>query len=142
MLDEQRFGADETPCLSVRHLSKRFGAGCPHCLGPGAQLNRNVCPRCGTVHAVRDVSLEVFPGEIVGVVGESGSGKSTFMKCLFFDEEATEGEVRALPYDGGAANLLELSPQQRRVVRARLVTLVLFKAVNRIPLGKITHQPI
>ena len=117
MLDEQRFGADETPCLSVRHLSKRFGAGCPHCLGPGAQLNRKVCPRCGTVHAVRDVSLEVFPGEIVGVVGESGSGKSTFMKCLFFDEEATEGEVRALPYDGGAANLLDLSPQQRRAVR-------------------------
>ena len=61
MLDEQRFGADETPCLSVRHLSKRFGAGCSHCLEPGAQLNRNVCPRCGTVHAVRDVSLEVFP---------------------------------------------------------------------------------
>ena len=39
------------------------------------------------------------------------------MKCLFFDEEATEGEVRALPYDGGAANLLDLSPQQRRAVR-------------------------
>ena len=55
MLDAQRFGVDEEPCLSVRHLSKRFGAGCPHCLAPAAQLERNVCPRCGTVHAVRDV---------------------------------------------------------------------------------------
>ena len=27
MLDAQRFGVDEEPCLSVRHLSKRFGAG-------------------------------------------------------------------------------------------------------------------
>ena len=48
MLDDQRFGADEAACLSVRNLSKRFGAGCPHCLEPDARLERNVCPRCGT----------------------------------------------------------------------------------------------
>ena len=117
MLDAQRFGVDEEPCLSVRHLSKRFGAGCPHCLAPAAQLERNVCPRCGTVPAVRDVSLDVFPAEIVGIVGESGSGKSSLMKCLFFDEEATEGDVRARPFDGGAANLLQLSPQHQRAIR-------------------------
>ena len=117
MLDAQRFGVDEEPCLPVRHLSKRFGAGCPHCLAPAAQLERNVCPRCGTVHAVRDVSLDVFPAEIVGIVGESGSGKSSLMKCLFFDEEATEGDVRARPFDGGAANLLQLSPQHQRAIR-------------------------
>ena len=117
MLDAQRFGVDEEPCLSVRHLSKRFGAGCPHCLAPAAQLERNVCPRCGTVLAVRDVSLDVFPAEIVGIVGESGSGKSSLMKCLFFDEEATEGDVRARPFDGGAANLLQLSPQHQRAIR-------------------------
>ena len=39
------------------------------------------------------------------------------MKCLFFDEEATEGDVRARPFDGGAANLLQLSPQHQRAIR-------------------------
>ncbi len=117
MHDDLRFGAHERPCLSVRHLSLRFGNGCPSCLGSTPVLERNVCPRCGTVHAVRDVSLDVFPGEIVGIVGESGSGKSSFMKCLFFDEEATAGDVRALPYDDGAENLLDLSPQHRRAIR-------------------------
>lgn len=115
--DARPFGADEEPCLSVRHLSKRFGAGCPHCLAPDAKLERNVCPVCGTVHAVRDASLDVYPAEIVGIVGESGSGKSTLMKCLYFDERATEGEVRVAPYDDGAANVLEASPQHKRRIR-------------------------
>lgn len=115
--DVQPFGADEKPCLSVRHLSKRFGEGCPHCLAPDALLERNVCPVCGTVHAVRDASLDVYPAEIVGIVGESGSGKSTLMKCLFFDEQATEGQVTVAPFDGGAANVLGASPQQKRRIR-------------------------
>ena len=108
---------EEAPCLSVRNLSLRFGQGCPACAAADAPLERNVCPVCGTVHAVRDVSMEVYPGEIVGIVGESGSGKSSLMKCVYFDQRATEGDVRALPFDGGARNLLELSPQQRRRVR-------------------------
>ena len=39
------------------------------------------------------------------------------MRCLYFDECATEGDVRALSFDGGAANLLTLSAQQQRAIR-------------------------
>ncbi|HYB21939.1 MAG TPA: ATP-binding cassette domain-containing protein, partial [Thermodesulfobacteriota bacterium] len=48
----------KTPLLEVRSLSVRF-------------LTDE-----GTVQAVENVSLEIYPGEILGLVGESGCGKS------------------------------------------------------------------
>lgn len=97
---------DEAPVLSVRHLAKRFGAGCDYCRDPHVQLERNICPVCGTVHAVRDISLEVHRGEILGIVGESGSGKSTLMQCLYFDQEPTAGDMRVAAYDEAGATAL------------------------------------
>ena len=44
---------EQSPCLSVSHVSKRFGEGCEYCLSPDAKLERNICPHCHTVHAVR-----------------------------------------------------------------------------------------
>jgi putative phosphonate transport system ATP-binding protein len=107
----------ENPCLSISHLSCSFGSGCSYCAQPDARLERNICPRCATVHAVRDVSLEVYPGEIVGIVGESGSGKSTLMRCVCFDLPASKGAVFADPVREGTLNLLECSSQQKRHIR-------------------------
>jgi len=36
----------------------------------------------GGVHAVDDVSIDLYPGEVMGLVGGNGAGKSTLMKCL------------------------------------------------------------
>jgi putative phosphonate transport system ATP-binding protein len=69
------------------------------------------------VHAVRDVSLNVYAGEIVGIVGESGSGKSTLMRCVCFDVPATKGSILASPVENGSVNLLGCSSQQKRAIR-------------------------
>jgi ABC-type glutathione transport system ATPase component len=70
------------------------------------------------VKALRGVSLDIFPGETVGLVGESGSGKTTFGNVLLGLVNPTAGEVqfagRALRGRGASRRLrgrLQVVPQ-------------------------------
>ena len=47
----------------------------------------------GGVHAVEDVSINLYPGEVVGVLGHNGAGKSCLMKCLAGAMVIDGGEV-------------------------------------------------
>ena len=112
----------EQPVLSVRKINKQYGNGCVNCRGSkGDRLLKNYCPACGTVYACRDITFEVYAGEILGVVGESGSGKSSMMECLYFDQEVSSGEAYINSYKDGKTNVLAESSQQKRYIRNHMM---------------------
>ena len=63
--------AQKEPVLEVRNISKSFGA----------------------IEAVKDVSFDVYPGEILGVIGPNGCGKTTLFNCILGQLKADSGNV-------------------------------------------------
>ncbi len=59
------------PMLSVKNLTKRFGG----------------------LTAVNQVSMDVYPGEVVGLVGDNGAGKSTLIKMVSGVYQPNDGEI-------------------------------------------------
>ena len=104
----------ETPVLSVRDLTVRYGGGCPGCR---QSLEKNRCTVCGSVWAVDNISLDVYPGEVLGIVGESGSGKTTLMKSLYFDIIPTAGSAVLRDYKDGLRNIWDTSAAERRMIK-------------------------
>jgi D-xylose transport system ATP-binding protein len=54
---------------------------------------RNIRVAFGGVHAVEDVSIDLYPGEVVGLVGGNGAGKSTLIRALSGAHPADSGEI-------------------------------------------------
>src|SRR5258707_1707881 len=54
---------------------------------------RNIFVSFGGVHAVENVTIDLFAGEVVGLVGGNGAGKSTLMKVLSGAQKRDSGEV-------------------------------------------------
>ncbi|WP_127072127.1 ABC transporter ATP-binding protein [Pelagibacterium lentulum] len=79
-LDTARY--EEAPLISIRNLVTRFD------IRKG--LFGGVTHR---VHAVEQVTLDIFPGETLALVGESGSGKSTIGRTIQQLQDPTSGEV-------------------------------------------------
>lgn len=61
----------EQPILQVQSVSKRFGG----------------------VHALEDVSLDLYPGEVLALAGDNGAGKSTLIKVISGVHHPDEGKI-------------------------------------------------
>jgi ABC-type lipoprotein export system ATPase subunit len=80
-----------------------------------------------TVHALRDVSMEVARGEMVAIMGPSGCGKTTLLNCLSGIDDASAGTVRIEGVD-----LATLDDNTRTGYRARRMGFV-FQFYNLMP---------
>jgi oligopeptide transport system ATP-binding protein len=69
--------------------------------------------KAGVVRAIDDVSLEIAPGEIIGLVGESGSGKTTLGKTMLGMYPASSGHIWYEGVDLAAADAAALKPHRR-----------------------------
>jgi peptide/nickel transport system ATP-binding protein/oligopeptide transport system ATP-binding protein len=116
--------------LEVRNLVKHFPI-------TGGDIIRR---RVGEVHAVCDVSFDLFPRSTLGLVGESGSGKSTIGRCLLRLHEPTAGSVR---FEG--RDVLAMKPKEMRRLRRELQIVFQDPYASldpRMTVGAIVAEPL
>src|SRR4051794_29283639 len=103
------------PLIKAQGIWKIFGRNAGKVIGtadadlPRAELRE----KTGCVAAVRDVSFDVYPGQVFVVMGLSGSGKSTLVRTLIRLIEPTAGRVEIDGRDVTAANRDELLQLRR-----------------------------
>ena len=106
------------PLLRATGVWKVFGPNPERIVGsPDAELPRTeLREKSGNTVAVRDVALEIWPGEVFVVMGLSGSGKSTLVRTLIRLIEPTAGDIAILGSDVMAADAAKLRQLRRHTV--------------------------
>ncbi|REC94765.1 amino acid ABC transporter ATP-binding protein [Kushneria indalinina] len=97
------------------------------------------------VEVLRDVSLEVAPGEVVTILGASGSGKSTLLRCINWLEQPDRGSIHIAGQRIGVDDAGKRM-NARALARVRAQTGMVFQSFNLWPhlnvLHNITEAPV
>ena len=99
------------PMLRIKELSKSYG----------------------DLHVLKNVALDVYPGEVVAIIGASGSGKSTFLRCLNVMEMPEHGfmQFQDFSFDFRDGARAQPTPEQLRALRAQIG--MVFQSYNLWP---------
>jgi glycine betaine/proline transport system ATP-binding protein len=118
---QHRIDYSSPPVIRAQNVWKIFGPSPERLVGsedadlPRAELRA----KSGHVVAVKDVSLEVWPGEVFVVMGLSGSGKSTLVRTLIRLIEPTAGTIEL-----AGRNVTEADRNALRELRRHSVSMV------------------
>jgi polar amino acid transport system ATP-binding protein len=92
----------------------------------------------GKLDVLKDISTEIYPGEVVAILGPSGSGKSTFLRCMNLLERPTKGRVYF--------NEQEITQPKTNILKVRSSLVMVFQHFNLFPhmtvLQNVTYAPI
>ncbi len=95
---------------------------------------RNATKHFGRIHALHNVDLDIYPGEVVVIIGPSGSGKSTLLRCINKLETIDSGEIYV---DG-----IPLNDKRTNINAVREEVGMVFQQFNLFPnltvLGNVT----
>jgi putative ABC transport system ATP-binding protein len=118
--------ATSKPIVKLVDVVKTYVMGHPH--GGGGLLHRRRTQSAATVtvHALRGVSVEFYPGEYVAIMGASGSGKSTMLNLLGCLDRPTSGE-----YFLGGRDVSDLDDDELSEIRSRYLGFI-FQSYNLI----------
>jgi arginine/lysine/histidine transport system ATP-binding protein len=98
----------------------------------------HLCKSFGKLNVLKDISTEIYPGEVVGILGPSGSGKSTFLRCMNLLEYPTSGNV----YFREA----EITNPKVNISKIRQELVMVFQHFNLFPhmtvLENVTYAPM
>ncbi|MDD4319620.1 MAG: ATP-binding cassette domain-containing protein [Candidatus Peribacteraceae bacterium] len=102
--------ANKNPLINVQHLNVRYFPG-----------------KSNEVHALKDINLQIYPGEFIVFFGPSGCGKSTLLYSISGLETNISGDVVI-----GGKNLLTMTQREKEFFHQKTVGMV-FQAYYLIP---------
>ncbi len=98
----------------------------------------SLCKSFGSLDVLKDISTEIYKGEVVAILGPSGSGKSTFLRCINLLEIPTLGKIYFHDAD--------ITQQKTNIAKIRQRLVMVFQHFNLFPhmtvLQNVTYAPI
>ncbi len=103
--------------------------------------NLNKIYLSSNIHALKDVSFDVQPGEFLAVIGLSGSGKTTLLKCINHLQEPTDGQMIFQGQDTTHLNnrLKRLLRQKVAMIFQQFHLIDRYTVINNVMMGCLSY---